>query len=79
VHEVTSPQAFEGCGSPGASRGGPDRSWRLPTTTRRQRIGTAGIADPISRTQVETLDANMKAHGAKAIFRFAIAGRGSCT
>ena len=29
-----------------------------------------GIQDPISRTQVETLDANIKEHGAKAYFPF---------
>src|SRR4029078_10230062 len=29
-----------------------------------------GIRDPISRTQVETLDANIRAHGAKAYFPF---------
>src|SRR6188472_4183767 len=30
----------------------------------------ASIADPISRTQVETLDANIKEYGAKAYFPF---------
>ncbi|MGA0960121.1 MAG: 3-isopropylmalate dehydratase large subunit [Sedimenticolaceae bacterium] len=58
VHEVTSPQAFEGLRI--ANR----QPWRLsanlatpdhnvPTTDR-----TKGIEDPISRTQVETLDQN---------------------
>ena len=58
VHEVTSPQAFEGLKL--AQR----KPWRtasmlavpdhnVPTTNR-----AAGIADPISRLQVETLDAN---------------------
>lgn len=58
VHEVTSPQAFEGLDL--AAR----KVWRLsanlavsdhnvPTTDRSQ-----GIADPISRLQVDTLDAN---------------------
>ncbi len=62
VHEVTSPQAFEGLALA-------DRSlWRnaanlavvdhnVPTTDR-----SKGIADPISRLQVETLDANAAAH-----------------
>jgi 3-isopropylmalate/(R)-2-methylmalate dehydratase large subunit len=61
VHEVTSPQAFEGLKL--AER----KPWRLdtllatpdhnvPTTARA--AGNAGIVDPISRTQVETLDAN---------------------
>src|SRR6187431_802736 len=58
VHEVTSPQAFEGLELAGR------KVWRLsanlavsdhnvPTTDRSQ-----GIADPISRLQVDTLDAN---------------------
>jgi 3-isopropylmalate/(R)-2-methylmalate dehydratase large subunit len=61
VHEVTSPQAFEGLKINGR------KPWRLdtllatpdhnvPTTART--AGNAGIVDPISRTQVETLDAN---------------------
>ena len=61
VHEVTSPQAFEGLKV--AHR----KPWRIesvvatadhnmPTTA----TGTTGIADPISRLQVETLDANMR-------------------
>ena len=63
VHEVTSPQAFEGLDL--ASR----KVWRLsanlavsdhnvPTTDRSQ-----GIADPISKLQVDTLDANCDRHG----------------
>ncbi|MCD2515872.1 3-isopropylmalate dehydratase large subunit [Massilia sp. G4R7] len=63
VHEVTSPQAFEGLRE--AGRG----LWRtssnlavadhnVPTTDRAQ-----GIADPTSRLQVETLDANAKGFG----------------
>lgn len=58
VHEVTSPQAFEGM------RMAHRKPWRVgsilavpdhnvPTTNR-----AAGITDPISRLQVETLDAN---------------------
>jgi len=63
VHEVTSPQAFEGLKL--AQR----KPWRaasmlatpdhnVPTTNR-----ASGIADPISRTQVETLDANCAEFG----------------
>ena len=58
VHEVTSPQAFEGLDLAGR------KVWRLsanlavsdhnvPTTDR-----SRGIADPVSRLQVDTLDAN---------------------
>ena len=63
VHEVTSPQAFEGLKLAGR------QPWRnaanlvvadhnVPTTDRAQ-----GIADPVSRLQVETLDANAKEYG----------------
>jgi 3-isopropylmalate/(R)-2-methylmalate dehydratase large subunit len=63
VHEVTSPQAFEGLKLAGR------KVWRtasmlavadhnVPTTERSQ-----GIADPISRLQVDTLDQNCEALG----------------
>ncbi len=63
VHEVTSPQAFEGLRMAGR------KPWRIssmlavadhnvPTSGRAQ-----GIADPISRLQVETLDENCAALG----------------
>jgi len=61
VHEVTSPQAFEGLRMAGrklwrvdANLATPDHN--VPTTDRSQ--GIAGIEDPISRLQVETLDQN---------------------
>jgi len=63
VHEVTSPQAFEGLKLAGR------KLWRsasilavadhnVPTTGRAQ-----GIADPIARLQVETLDSNCAEYG----------------
>lgn len=63
VHEVTSPQAFEGLALAGR------KPWRtsanlavadhnVPTTDR-----SGGISDPISRLQVETLDQNAKTYG----------------
>jgi 3-isopropylmalate/(R)-2-methylmalate dehydratase large subunit len=70
VHEVTSPQAFEGLRLAGR------KPWRTGSIVATADHNTptkdwdAGIADPISRTQVETLDANMKAHGAKAYYPF---------
>lgn len=58
VHEVTSPQAFEGLRlagrqvrRTGANLATPDHN--VPTTDR-----SVGIEDPIARTQVETLDQN---------------------
>jgi len=63
VHEVTSPQAFEGLKLAGrrprradAAIAVPDHN--VPTTDR-----SLGIADPISRLQVETLDANCAEFG----------------
>ena len=66
VHEVTSPQAFEGLRLAGrqpwrvdANLATPDHN--VPTTKTERDSGVEGIVDPISRTQVETLDANCKA------------------
>lgn len=61
VHEVTSPQAFEGLRLAGrqpwrlgANLATPDHN--VPTTSRSG--GVAGITDAVSRLQVETLDEN---------------------
>ena len=73
VHEVTSPQAFEGLRLAGR------KVWRVssivatadhntPTTGWNQ--GYDGIADPISKLQITTLDANILAFGAAAYFPF---------
>ncbi|WP_139557641.1 3-isopropylmalate dehydratase large subunit [Methylotetracoccus oryzae] len=63
IHEVTSPQAFEGLRLSGrkpwrrsANLAVPDHN--VPTTDRQ-----AGISDPISRLQVETLDRNCAEFG----------------
>ena len=63
VHEVTSPQAFEGLRlaarkpwRPGASVATPDHN--VPTKGLEQ-----GIVDPIARLQVETLDRNCREFG----------------
>ena len=63
VHEVTSPQAFEGLRLAGR------KMWRtnsvlatpdhnVPTTALERAAGVEGIADPVSRIQVKTLDDN---------------------
>ncbi|MGB7541944.1 MAG: aconitase family protein, partial [Burkholderiales bacterium] len=63
VHEVTSPQAFDGLRLAGR------KPWRVsanlavadhnvPTTDR-----SRGIADPVSRLQIETLDRNCEEYG----------------
>jgi 3-isopropylmalate/(R)-2-methylmalate dehydratase large subunit len=73
VHEVTSPQAYEGLKLAGR------KPWRVSsvvatadhnTPTTGWERGIAGIEDPISRLQVETLSANIKEYGAKSYFPF---------
>jgi 3-isopropylmalate/(R)-2-methylmalate dehydratase large subunit len=73
VHEVTSPQAYEGLKIAGR------KPWRVDsvvatadhnTPTRNWERGIAGIADAVSRLQVETLDKNIKEFGAKVYFPF---------
>ena len=70
VHEVTSPQAFEGLKL--ARR----KPWRMDSVVATADHNTPttdwdkGIQDPISRLQVETLDANIREYGAKAYFPF---------
>ncbi len=70
IHEVTSPQAFEGLEMAGR------KPWRLdanlavpdhnvPTTERSS--GVSGIEDPISKLQIETLDKNCSDFGINEI------------
>ncbi|MDX1376114.1 MAG: 3-isopropylmalate dehydratase large subunit [Burkholderiales bacterium] len=71
VHEVTSPQAYEGLKLAGRT---PWRSDSVVATadhntpTTGWELGIDGIRDATSRLQVQTLDANMKAFGARAYF-----------
>src|SRR3954466_15423173 len=73
VHEVTSPQAYEGLKVAGR------KPWRVdsvvatadhntPTTDWDQ--GVEGIRDPFAKLQIQTLDANMREFGAKVYFPF---------
>ncbi len=73
VHEVTSPQAFEGLRQAGR------KVWRISsivatadhnTPTTGWELGYDGIADPISKEQITTLDANIAESGAAAYFPF---------
>ncbi len=73
VHEVTSPQAFEGIRQ--ANR----KVWRSSsivatadhnTPTTGWELGYDGITDPISKEQITTLDANMAEFGSAAFFPF---------
>jgi len=70
VHEVTSPQAFEGLKLAGR------KLWRISSVVATADHNTPtdhweeGIKDPVSRLQVETLDANIRETGALAYFPF---------
>jgi len=70
VHEVTSPQAFEGLKLAGR------KVWRPGSIVATADHNTPtldwdkGIADPTSRLQVETLDANLRDLDVKAYFPF---------
>ncbi|MFW9594740.1 MAG: 3-isopropylmalate dehydratase large subunit, partial [Macromonas sp.] len=73
VHEVTSPQAFEGLRQAGR------KVWRVSsvvatadhnTPTTGWELGYDGITDPISKEQITTLDANIAEFGAAAFFPF---------
>ncbi|HRF72501.1 MAG TPA: 3-isopropylmalate dehydratase large subunit [Accumulibacter sp.] len=70
VHEVTSPQAFEGLKLAGR------KPWRASSIVATADHNTPtdhwdrGIEDPVSRLQVETLDANIREVGALAYFPF---------
>ncbi len=76
VHEVTSPQAFEGLRIAGR------RPWRNSSIVANPDHNTPtkdwdkGIEDPISRLQVETLDNNIKDFGALVYFPFKHANQG---
>ena len=73
VHEVTSPQAYEGLREAGR------KVWRVSsiiatadhnTPTTGWERGYDGITDPVSREQVTTLDTNIRQFGAAAYFPF---------
>ncbi|MDA0830314.1 MAG: 3-isopropylmalate dehydratase large subunit [Proteobacteria bacterium] len=70
VHEVTSPQAYEGL------RLAQRRPWRADSIVATADHNTPttdwdkGIEDPVSKLQVDTLDQNIKEYGAKAYFPF---------
>ena len=73
MHEVTSPQAFEGLRQSGR------KVWRVSsivatadhnTPTTGWELGYDGITDSVSKEQITTLDDNIKAFGAAAYFPF---------
>jgi len=73
VHEVTSPQAYEGLKAAGR------KPWRADsvvatadhnTPTTGWDEGVEGIRDPFAKLQIQTLDANIRRFGAKVYFPF---------
>ena len=73
VHEVTSPQAYDGLKLAGR------KPWRISsvvatadhnTPTTHWELGYDGITDPVSKEQITTLDTNIKEFGAAAFFPF---------
>ena len=73
VHEVTSPQAYEGLRAAGR------KPWRIdsviatadhntPTTDWDE--GIEGVRDPMAKLQITTLDDNMREFGAKVYFPY---------
>src|SRR5574343_595376 len=70
VHEVTSPQAFEGLKLAGRKPWRPSSIVSTPDHNTPTDHWDEGIKDPISRLQVETLDANIREVGALAYFPF---------
>jgi 3-isopropylmalate/(R)-2-methylmalate dehydratase large subunit len=73
IHEVTSPQAYEGLKLAGR------KQWRVDsvvatadhnTPTEHWEEGMAGVRDPFAKLQIETLDANMREFGAKVYFPY---------
>lgn len=79
VHEVTSPQAFEGLRVAGR------KLWRINsvvatadhnTPTNGWELGYDGISDPISKEQITTLNSNIAEFGAAAFFPFMDKGQG---
>ncbi|OFW80908.1 MAG: 3-isopropylmalate dehydratase large subunit [Alphaproteobacteria bacterium RIFCSPLOWO2_01_FULL_40_26] len=68
IHEVTSPQAFEGLRIKNRKPRRPEAhlavaDHNVPTTTSNRGHGTSGIKDQTSRIQVETLEANCREFG----------------
>ncbi len=73
VHEVTSPQAFEGLREAGR------KVWRVSsivatadhnTPTTGWELGYDGITDPVSKEQITTLNSNIAEFGSAAFFPF---------
>ena len=76
VHEVTSPQAFEGLRLAGRKPWRKDTVVAVPDHNTPTNNWDKGIEDPVSKLQVDTLDANIKEFGAQIYFPFKHANQG---
>ncbi|MFP4683041.1 MAG: 3-isopropylmalate dehydratase large subunit [Ectothiorhodospira sp.] len=63
VHEVTSPQAFEGLRLAGRQPWRTDTVVAVPDHNVPTKDRDQGVADPVARTQLETLQENVSTHG----------------
>ena len=80
VHEVTSPQAFDGLRLAGARVRRPDRTLATAdhNTPPTARPSPRAIKDELSRVQVETLERNCEEFGVP-VYSLGSDRRGSCT
>ena len=76
VHEVTSPQAFEGLRLAGRKPWRSDSIVAVPDHNTPTNNWDRDIEDPVSKRQVDTLDANIKQTGALIYFPFKHANQG---
>jgi 3-isopropylmalate/(R)-2-methylmalate dehydratase large subunit len=76
VHEVTSPQAYEGLKLAGRKVWRPDSVVATADHNTPTDHWDEGIKDPVSRLQVETLDANIAKFGSRVYFPFRDARQG---
>jgi 3-isopropylmalate/(R)-2-methylmalate dehydratase large subunit len=66
IHEVTTPQAFDGLKAAGRKVRRPELTLAVAdhnTPTENQALGLAGVKDPEARNQLETLTRNVAEHG----------------
>ena len=70
VHEVTSPQAYEGLKLARRTPWRPDSVVATADHNTPTDHWDEGIKDPVSRLQIETLDANIQQYGSKVYFPF---------
>lgn len=76
IHEVTSPQAFEGLKLAGRKVWRPGSIVATADHNTPTKDWDSGIRDPISRQQIETLDTNIRESGALAYYPFRDARQG---